>query len=250
MISLRLETVNGRLCRRGSRFVSHRDPRVPSLSCVSGTRRQPETSTHQPRANGSERVVRTVTSRLDDMIFELAQRGELLVQCADRFWIAQGVATPKVAAFNRGFKGRAKYDVMKGRFQSSERMNEPGPYDSIHHDEITSFGISFGGLGEDRHNHFVLVTGRGKVRWNCSFPDEMPEVIRMQMNGWTSRSRNQASRCGALPGARRAGQNEDVSRQIEHSVLSLMPVYSTFPDSQPATDLNLDSFSMAQPQFW
>jgi len=169
-----------------------------SLAGSSGSRSQPETATHESRLNGSERVVWAVPSRLDHMIFELAQRGKLLVQGADRFWIAQRVAAPQAAAVNRCIECRAKDDVMKRLLQSSEWVNEPRPHDSVHNDEITPFGISFGWLRKDSHNHFVLVKGFGKVGWNCSFPDEMPKVVRMKMNRRSTGGSNQASGSGAF----------------------------------------------------
>jgi hypothetical protein len=80
-------------------------------------------------------------------------------------------------------------------------MNQPRPYDSIHNDEIVSFGVSFSGVREDTDNHLVLAMGFGEVRWNCSLPNEMPKVIRMQMDCRSSERSDKASRRGAFTGA-------------------------------------------------
>ena len=63
---------------------------------ASGTRTEPETTTHETCMNGGKRILWAVPNRLDDMIFELIQHRELLMQCAYRFWIGKRVA-PRVS---------------------------------------------------------------------------------------------------------------------------------------------------------
>ena len=169
---------------------------------LSSIRTETETATQEPCLNGSQRVVWAVPNCLDDMIFELTQHRKLLVQCTYRFWIGERAVTPQAAPFNRGLKGGAEDDVMKGLLQPHEWVNEPRPYDPVHDDEVTSFGISFGCFRKDHHNYLVLLTRFGEVGRNCSLPNEMPEVIRMQMHGWPDGRHNKASRPGAFSSAR------------------------------------------------
>ena len=77
---------DGRRIRIGMRPVD--------LGVSSTLRTEPETATHKPRMNGGKRVLRAVPSRLDDIIFELAQHGKLLVKLAYRLWVGERVATP------------------------------------------------------------------------------------------------------------------------------------------------------------
>jgi hypothetical protein len=106
-----------------------------------------------------------VASRLDDMIFKLAQYAKLLIQRTYCFWISECVAAPKAAAFNRGVKRRAKNNVMKRLRQPSEAIDEPRPDYPIDNDEVVSLRIFVSCLRKHIHNHFVLLvrSEAGKV---------------------------------------------------------------------------------------
>ena len=100
---------------------------------------------------------------------------------------------------------------MKGPGHLLEEVKEPWSYDAVQDGEIVALGIFLGRCCQDSHDDLILRVSFGQIRWNHSFPDEMPEVIRMQMNGRFTGCHNQASRCGAFSSARWARQNEDAS---------------------------------------
>lgn len=55
-----------------------------------------------------------------------------------------------------------------------------------------------------------------KVRPDRTLPDEVPEIIGVQMHGGNRGAIDEASRSGGFPGAGWTGQDEDGSREVGH----------------------------------
>lgn len=87
-------------------------------------------------------------------------------------------------------------------FQCPKHIQEPRTHDAVYDNDITAVSISFSCSRNDAENDFILLVRLCQIERNCSFFDEMPEVISMQVHGWPIIFCNEVSGRGALETSR------------------------------------------------
>ena len=113
---------------------------------------------------------------------EGAQIFELLVQCRNWNGIRKGVTASFAAPSDCLLQIRTKDNIVQDRSDISECIQKPGPNDAIHQDEVASLRIAGSSPGQHVDHYCTLAVGLGMPWWNQTCFDEMPEVVRMQVD--------------------------------------------------------------------
>ncbi len=155
-----------------------------------GSRRskQPETAATDGFCHPLGAALFRFVRRVECMAFELGEVGELIPHGEDRPLVDQSVRRGSgLGSLQRDIALWPEHNVVDRQLRvlccsGSEVVEHPRPHDSVDHRGEAAERIGIGGASDHIHDGLVLRIGRGFVRGYRTRDDEVPEVVRVQMN--------------------------------------------------------------------